>query len=246
MHRMLNPAAPVLAAAFLAACGQGDGAKAAPGPEKSAQAEAGSKTAGLLASLVTPRQKGPYAPRDECSALKGAQEFRIKLAKAVLARDADAFVGLAAPDILLDFGGGEGKDELRRRLADKDYNLWEALQNLLPLGCAVNGQSGMTMPWYFAQDFGDRDSYMLLTVRGEGVPILAEPRAGAKVLKTLDWNIVELQESTDEGSPFAKVHDYDGTAGYMAWDKLRALVDYRLIVEERQGSWVLSAFVAGD
>ncbi len=250
MHPLLKPAAPALAAVLLASCGQGEGAAAAPGPDKEVQADAvdqaDGKAAALLASLVTPAQKGPYAPKDECAPVEGAQEFRLKLAEAVLARDADAFAALAAPDIKLDFGGGAGRDELLKRLADKEYNLWQALQNLLPLGCSVNGHSGMTMPWYFAQDFGDRDPYMLLMVRGEGVPMLAEPRAGAKVLKTFDWNIVELQESTDEGSPFAKVHDYSGTAGYMAWDRLRALVDYRLIAEKRDGSWALSAFVAGD
>ncbi|WP_336980281.1 hypothetical protein [Altererythrobacter fulvus] len=245
MPGMLRPAALLLLTGLLAACGKSEKAEAAPKAAQSAQA--GSDAAQtLLTSLITPRQKGAYAPQDQCGGIGAAEEFRLRLADAVVKRDADALAALAAPDVVLDFGGGAGRAELRRRLDDPDYRLWEALEHLLPLGCAVNRQGGFTMPWYFAQDYGERDSYMLLLVRGQGVPLLAEPRADAKVLKTIDWNMVELQESTDEQSPFAKVDDSEGGSGYIAWDRLRALVDYRLIVEERDEGWAISAFVAGD
>lgn len=245
MRQLLGSIAMIVPFAVLTACGQGGGGKAPPATPEAPQTEA-SEAEMLLTSLVTPRQKGPYAPRDECGAINGAEEFRLKLAQAVIDRNTDAFVALAAPDIALDFGGGSGRAELRRRLMDPQYNLWEALQNLLPLGCAVNQQGGFTMPWYFTQDFGNRDSYTLLLVRGEGVPLLASQRRDAKVLRTFDWDIVKLEDSTDEDSAFAKVDDYGKLSGYMEWDKLRALVDYRLIVEEREDGWVISAFVAGD
>ncbi|WP_156313437.1 hypothetical protein [Erythrobacter sp. SG61-1L] len=245
MPGMLRPATLLLLSCLIAACGKAETAEAAPQAAQAAQSKPDAARA-LLASLVEPRQKGAYAPKDECGTVGAAGEFRLKLADAVVKRDAAALVELAAPDVLLDFGGGEGRAELRQRLDDPHYRLWEALEHLLPLGCAVNEQGGFTMPWYFAQDYGDRDSYMLLLVRGQGVPLLAEPRTGAKVLKVIDWNMVDLQESTDEQSPFAKVDDGSGTSGYIAWDRLRALVDYRLIVEERDEGWAISAFVAGD
>ena len=107
----------------------------------------------LLSSLTDPRQSGPLAPRDDCGALGGANAFRRELSDAVIRRDIEALVSLADIDIKLDFGGGEGRAELRLRLSDPDSRLWQELDKMLPLGCAVNSQGGITLPWYFAQDF---------------------------------------------------------------------------------------------
>lgn len=237
-------ALPLVASfALLGAC-----ASSEPTPAKEAgESRRGDPALALLTGLTKPAQEGPYAPRDECGTTGSIGNFRLKLAQAVLDRDADALANLAAPDVLLDFGGGAGRDTLKARLASKEYNLWEALDNLMPLGCAVNAQGGLTMPWYFAQDFGERDTFMTMIVRGQGIPLLAEPRADASIRRTLSWNAVQLDDTTDEESTFAKVDDdASGTPGYVAWDRLRSLIDYRLLVEEREDGWKIAAFVAGD
>lgn len=243
---------PILPILMLAACGGTDGAEqgetpSSPGAATASPARAGGGSAeALLTSLVEPRQDGRYAPRDECGSLPGAREFRRKLAEAVVRRDADALAELADPGIRLDFGGGGGLAGLRERLADPGWNLWGALENLLPLGCAVNQQKGMTMPWYFAQDFQGDDPFMALVVRGENVPLLAEPSADAKVLARISWDAVTLEESTDEKSRFAKVKNAAGVEGYMAWEDLRSVLDYRLLADRDGEGWKLNALVAGD
>jgi len=238
----------VLPLALLASCGEAEdaGKPAERGNAAPAVGEKQASARALLVSLTEPRRQGRYAPRDECGAAPGAEEFRLRLADAVARRDAAALVALSDPHIRLDFGGGSGTAELRNRLAAPGWELWSALENLLPLGCAVDPQGGIIMPWYFLQDFGERDPYSLLVVRGEGVPMLAAPRKNAQVLARLSWEAVELAESTDDVSPYAKVSDYNGVDGYIAWDRLRSLIDYRLIAEKGEEGWKLTAFVAGD
>lgn len=196
-----------------------------------------------LASFTSPRQLGPYAPRDECSALTGATEFREKIAAAVLARDADAFAALAARDIRLDFGGGSGVAELRNRLAAPEQELWRALRNLMPLGCAANSQSTLTIPWYFAQDVAVDDPYLAMIVRGVGVPLRNTPAADGRILARLSWDVVEVQESP---GAFTQVRTTDGTTGYIESSRLRSLIDYRLIADRRDGEWKIVALLAGD
>ena len=109
------------------------------------------QTAGQLVGADQPSNDeklaaGPYAPRDTCGDLKGADAFRQDLAVAVEARDVDALVALAAEDVKLDFGGGAGRAELRKRLSGGDWDLWDELDKLLMLGCSANSQGGTDDP----------------------------------------------------------------------------------------------------
>jgi hypothetical protein len=81
------------------------------------------------------------------------------LATAVANRDEVMLLPLFAPDVLLDFGGGSGREELRRRLNDPEYRLWDELEALLPLGCAEGADGGITMPWLWAQDLDEDDAF---------------------------------------------------------------------------------------
>lgn len=200
----------------------------------------------LLTSLTDPRQSGPLAPRDECGALDGADSFRKALADAVITRDTEALVALADADIKLDFGGGDGVAELRRRLSDPGYHIWEELEKVMPLGCAVNSQGGITMPWYFAQDFGEIDGFSAMIVMGEDVPMRTAPRSDANMISSMSWDFVEMKSDLGGKEDFVAVGDYRGGEGYIRQSKLRSLVDYRLIAERVGNQWMITAFVAGD
>jgi hypothetical protein len=241
-----------LALVALGGCSSGDKASAAPEkpeanaplPEDALPEDATPDTAQkYLTSLTNPPQAGPWHPRDECVDQPGALEFREKLAAAVLARDADAFVALSAKGIMLDFGGGAGTAELKKRLAASDHYLWKALQNLLPLGCAAGSNGELTMPWYFAQDIPLDDPYFGMMVKGVNVPVRDAAKPDAKIIRTISWDAVEVQ--SDPGV-FAEVKTGDGKTGYIETAKLRAIIDYRLIAEKQADGWRLTALVAGD
>lgn len=224
-------------------------AEAAPGME----APPSSAAEALITSLTWtgPGQeplKGPLAPRDECVEVDGAYQFRLALAEAVIARNADALLALADPNIKLDFGGGEGRATLKERLAEPDRALWLELEKIMPLGCADNGQGNLILPWYFAQDFGDIDGFVAMLVTGEDVPLLKEPNADAEVLARLSWEAVELDPEMFDGElrPFARVKLGDGTSGWIAEESLRSQLDYRIVANRKSGDWKMIAFIAGD
>jgi hypothetical protein len=208
-------------------------------------AQSASELVGAKKPEPAPLAKGPFAPRDTCGGLAGASDFRARLADAVMARDADALVALAAEDIKLDFGGGTGRAELKKRLTAKDGMLWDELDQLLKLGCAANPQGGLTIPWYFEQHIDKVDAMSGMLVTGEGVPLLPEPDARSAPIRTISWDVVELTALKPD-DPFQHVATADGTKGYIATDKLRSLLDYRLLASQRNGKWSMVSLVAGD
>jgi len=193
-----------------------------------------------------PEIAGPYGPRDECRAEPGWSAFAGRLAAAVKSRDAVALAVLADPGIVLDFGGGSGREELRRRLSGAEgKRLWEELDAILRLGCAKGAEGdNLVLPWFFDQDLGEADPFQVLLVSGDKVPLRAAPERAAPVLALVSWHLVD---ASDERGGFRKV-SLTGRKeqGYIASAALRSPLDYRLVAEKQEGEWRLMAFVAGD
>lgn len=207
--------------------------------------------AALALALNAPASARDYTPRDECGAIEGAQDFRTALAAAVASRDAAMLLPLFAEDVILDFGGGSGRDLLRERLDDPYYGLWEALEAMLPLGCARVVETGLVIPWLWAQDLGEDDAFSVLYVLGSDVPVYRDA-TGDDVIARLSWSLVGWsayleQNEEDQTAPRAKVVLEDGATGYIARDRLRPLLDYRLLTEPGpDGQLRGTAFIAGD
>lgn len=195
-------------------------------------------------AAAAPVAKGRYAPRNECGEIAGASDFRQEIIEAVQLRDADALLQLFADDVKLDFGGGAGKAELRKRLADPALGLWRKLDALLPLGCAKGEQGGITIPWIFAQDPGV-DPFTGMLVTGEDVPVQPRAANAGQPIGTISWDLVEVT-SFQPGARFQRVTLPDRREGFIATDKLRSLIDYRLLASSRNGTWSVTSFVAGD
>lgn len=191
-----------------------------------------------------PPAKGKWAPQDTCGEVEGAAQFRQRLAAVIEARDADALVMLAADDIKLDFGGGEGRTELRSRL-EASGELWDELDALMTLGCSANDEGGVTIPWYFDQHLGEADPFTAWMVTGEDVLVHAGPDDASERRAAISWDLVELAEWNPE-LPRQQVRLPDGTAGFIATDKLRSLIDYRLLASSRNGRWRITTLIAGD
>ena len=193
----------------------------------------------------SPLARGKWAPQDTCANVEGADEFRTRLGAAIRARDVDAVVALAADDVKLDFGGGEGSAELRQRLGDPSLGLWDELDALMALGCSANDLGGITIPWFFDQDLGDADPYFAMLVTGEDVPLRERPDPASKPVATISWDLVEIA-TLDPESDWQRVELGDGKIGFIATDKLRSVIDYRLTASSRNGRWHITSFVAGD
>jgi hypothetical protein len=233
----MKPTAILALVLLCSACGSPDASPDTSTADRSAPAVAPAPAAA----------QGRYAPRDECSKLPGATDFHERLVEAVQLRNTDALVALADPAIKLDFGGGGGIAELRHRLntGHPDHDLWTSLAQLLQLGCAKGQQGGIVMPWLFAQELGDVDPTAAMLVTGEDVPILPEPRASAKALGMISWDLVNVNGLYPE-RPFQRISMPGKQDGYIATGKLRSVLDYRLLASQEGGQWRITALVAGD
>ena len=255
----------LLAAAALAligACGR-DPAPVAPPAHSSAQAPALAVPVAPSASpspepgiepspsaspsaVPSPAALISYAPRDECAKAPGFAAFRSQLAAAVAKRDADAVIALADPKVNLDFGGGAGTDELRKRLSAENAPLWADLSSLSTLGCALDG-SVATQPWIFSRVPDSVDPARTMLVTGTEVPLRAKPAPVAEQVRTLDWALVELAgDAFDPKAAYAEVVAADGSRGFVATRKLRSVLDYRLIADRQGEDWRITALIAGD
>jgi hypothetical protein len=188
-----------------------------------------------------------YPPKDECAALPGFPAFRDKLGAAVRKRDAAALVVLADPAVRLDFGGGAGRDELRRRLTTSRPELWRKLEDVLQLGCAADDGLA-TMPWVFSRMPEDVDPYRAMLVAGDPVIVRVLPSATASPRGELAWALVTpVDGEIDPKARFVEVETSDRSLkGFVAAARLRSLLDYRLVAESQPGGWVITAFLAGD
>lgn len=185
-----------------------------------------------------------YAPRDDCAKEPGWPAFRKTLIRAIKSRDAESLAKLAAPDITLDYGGGNGPAELVKRLNDPETRLWQELDAILPLGCAMQGGLA-AMPWVFWNVPEDIDSYSAMLVIGDDAPLLDKP--GGKSGGTVGWTIVGIDPMDfDTEAKATRVTTHEGTKGWIETRKLRSLLDYRLIAEPKDGTWQITAFIAGD
>ncbi len=253
MLRLVKVALP--AALLLAGCSQQPGkadradVRQDPAPGTSTAAQAAQSAAPATVPPVRPLPplagRGPLAPRDQCSGQPGADAFRSVLEEAVANRDSKGLAALADREIKLDFGGGHGVAELRRQLDGAEGKaLWRELEDVLRLGCAVDG-GNLIIPWYFAQDLGDRDAFATMLVLGDNVPLRSRADPAASASAMLDWQWVELLDGLRVG-PYQQVRTSQGKTGYVKTGDLRSVLDYRLVVHRSANGWKISAFVAGD
>jgi hypothetical protein len=239
--RLVRPFAAIVLTAALAACSQQN----APSDKIK---EAATSVVGSVDGSAKPVKlaQGKYAPVDECKDTPGAEDFRKQLSEAIAAKDADRLAALAAPDVKLDFGGGSGTALLERRLSQKQHDLWSELAEMIGLGCAVNDQGGITVPWYAAKPIDGADPATAMLVTGEKVPMHRDADAKSPEIEDISWDVVTLVGGLAPEDRFQRVKTADGTEGFVATDKLRSLLDYRLTASSRDGKWSFTSLVAGD
>ena len=119
-----------------------------------------------------------------------------------------------------------------------EHDLWKSLEQLLRLGCAKGqGNNEIVMPWLFSQELDSNvDPTAAMLVMGEDVPILAKPSASAEKIGTVSWDVIHLS-AYDPAKPFQPVSMPMHQEGWMATDKLRSVLDYRLMAAREGGQW---------
>jgi hypothetical protein len=186
-------------------------------------------------------------PVDQCSRDPGFKAFHSSLKSAVTKRDGDAFLKLLAPDVLVNFGGENGKAAFAKQWEVKSRTspLWAQMDTVLRLGCA-RVDSARVMPSLAGQfdSDDDVDVFELSVVTAPGAKLRKSHDIDGATIATLAWDVVRPIAS--EGEAWTKVRLNDGREGWLRADELRSPLDYRAVAEKRKGRWMITAFVAGD
>jgi hypothetical protein len=191
-----------------------------------------------------------YPPRDDCKNLRGWSAFYAKLKRAIRRRDAATLVAVTDRNLKLDFGGGYGTRELKRRLTDKEFRLWEELDALLTLGCSgwSKGRRAVaTLPWIAEKSPEFDDPYAAVLILGKDVPVYADDSAAAPVVGTLDWAFVMVDEYAGPDRPRSRIILPGGKGKvYVDNPRMRSVLDYQLEADLRRDGWHVNSIIAGD
>lgn len=98
----------------------------------------------LLLSAVPAQAAGSrHPPIDQCAADRGFATFRAGLLKAIAARDWLGFSAALADDVIVDFGGGAGKQAFAEAWGKgaPTSRLWAEANAALSLGCSRIGKT---------------------------------------------------------------------------------------------------------
>ncbi|KIC42873.1 hypothetical protein RA27_05970 [Ruegeria sp. ANG-R] len=207
-------------------------------------------------------QRQSFPPEDEAGRDPALLDFRAELRAKIEARDTEAVVAAACPDIYLSHGSNGGPDEFRTNLTvppellseefrDEADELrdsyWADLQNTLSQPGYFDDQGEFWMPahWRIALP-ASLDPFTAYFVAAEQVSLRQTPSRSAAIIDLISHEVVIVPDYQTEET-YQKIRLTDGTVGYMYSDFLTSMVGYRAaLVKSDAGEWQICTFVTGD
>jgi hypothetical protein len=205
--------------------------------------------AALLLLMTSPAPPLParLPPVDRCAADPSFGRFRAELLSALERRDREHLLAIVAEDIMVDFGGGQGRAAFIEHWGlgqPKESGLWAELGQILRLGCTMQGGTASS-PSLMDQLPADRDAFMTLLAVKPGAALREAPSEASPAIRRLDWDLLTLAPKGAVEGWFAVMLE-DGGTGYVLWEHVRSPVDYRAVFSKQSGRWAMTVLVAGD
>lgn len=204
-----------------------------------------------LASEIDERVR----PFDEGPTNASFHKFRNELKSIIERKDAAALMKIVAPDIKNGFGGEDGAAKFRKgwKLGDPKSEVWRALSLVVDNGGNFDSKTQFSAPYAFSAFPSDVDGFTTVVVTAEGAVMRDHPKPDAKVVRTLDHDILtvvsteprKLQHEATEAD-WLEVKDAKGKQGFVRALDVRSPIDYRAYFEKKRGKWLMTAFLAGD
>ena len=194
-----------------------------------------------LVLLVVPRLR----PVDEAKRDPSFVSFRAQLAKAIRTRNVDYLMDHVAPDVRVSFGDDGGKaDFVRQWRPSAKSKVWAELAPVVRLGGAWQGKT-FWAPYVYAKWPEKYDPFTYLAVVEPNEKLRKGP--GGPPIASAGYALVKPAPIRDNrGKDWLRVSLVGGPAGYIRAAALRRSIDYRAAFEKRKGTWMITAFVAGD
>jgi len=176
---------------------------------------------------------GVLCPADEGPNDPSFAAYRERLVAAVEKKDRAALVAMVDPHIRTSFGDGGGPDDVK----------WDELRKILPLGGTFR-EGSFWAPYVYSTWPDEIDAFTHVAAIRPGVALHETPSAGAKTIRTLDWSILELLDTTP--GEWRHVKTLDGATGYVESNDVRSPIAYRAGFNKTANGWTMTALVAGD
>ena len=204
-------------------------------------------------------ETGKRYPFDEGSKYPDFASFRETLYQAVLQKDLNFLKLVIHKDIKFSFGAENGKaDFLKTWQLDsnpENSEFWPELEAILKLGGAFfdETENSFYAPYIFMLEDID-DPYTQAVIIGEKVRLREEPSSKAKIINSLNWNLVEFvsqdeytEETIDGETHFwQKVKTTNNETGFVYGKYVRSPIDFRVGFSKNDGKWMMTLFIAGD
>jgi hypothetical protein len=204
---------------------------------------------------------GPrLAPVDEAAQNPDFKQFRDKLIIAVDKKDVGFLKQHVHPNIKYSFGATDGMAgfvEFWKLDADPDKSeIWTELGDVLALGGTFHDQekSSFIAPYIFSRFPDEYDAFLHVAAVADDVDVYTEPDESSEVITRLNYNIIKVYpgetqrltgQAADEGTKWLKIELPSGD-GYVNAKYVRSPIDYRAMFVNKDGSWKMTFFVAGD
>ncbi len=194
------------------------------------------------------RPPATLLPVDEATSDPEFFTYRGRLQAAIAARDVEAVIAMADPDVKLGFGGDDGAERLRQNLTGANaQRIWAEMGRILALGGAFEG--GMFQaPYYFARWPHGADSFECGVIVGRNVNVRREPATGAPVITTASYDLVRHMVPGVSNLPegWTAVEMRNRRLGYVRNEYFGAPIGVRALFNRVNGQWRLTALVSGD
>jgi hypothetical protein len=203
--------------------------------------------AGVSAARLTPRDDAKQDP--------SFAAFRRRLLEAVRKRDRGYLLKIVDPKIRVNFGEGGGAREFARqwKLDTSDSPVWKTLEDVLSHGGTFTGKGSdrnFAAPYTYSAFPESLDAFEHYCVITPDAPLRAKADEKAQVVARLRYEIVRQAPPPRGAKPTSPGWVYVSTAsgrrGYVARRLVRSPIDYRALFQKREGTWRLTALVAGD
>jgi len=206
-------------------------------------------------------EEGKLHPVDE--ALRDTLFFvaRERLREAVARKDAFALLDMLDENVKVDFGGSQGvADFVKVWKLDSEENIarspvWPTLDRLLALGGTFSeGGKAFTTPYVFSRWPEDVDAFTHGAVIGQGVRLREAPDLDSRIVKTLSYELVEIQAFTPDSTtlngetfPWIELRTRDDRSGYVWGKYVYSPIGFRAgFYREGQSDWKIRFLLAGD
>lgn len=186
-------------------------------------------------------------PVDQCAKDPSFVKFRAALKQAVANKDREAFLKMLSPTVLVDFGGGSGREAFAKQWSfdpDEYGNIWDQLETMLRMGCA-RADGARVIPSLIEQldTFAD-DDWIDAVLILPGAKLYKETGVESPNPSTVPWTVAPV--TSRAGDLVTGVRLPDGREGYISDQDLYEPLGYRMVIEKREGKWLITSFVAGD